>query len=409
MELFIPFVLTPSLRAVTVLGYTPAPDTLFPLVASLAPYTERLMVVICPGAHIWSNEESEGTTGTLPLHHLPSLTQLRSLDVITSLTCNWGVEMSSIYQNLLIQMPHLNKLSVAVHRVVNDGPSLPMSSNNASAIVSPLDTFDLCYSPKRSGDLPQLCSLPFVTGLIVRLNSCTATPTEVATFISLVSSSPTLTGINIYGTGMDERLTIDVEDVVSLFASRTLKRIALECIVFTHRVTNVADAPLPLPSSSTTLPTLTPSSNTIFDMIINAMKSNPSSSLENLSLVHNVYPAELNTFSSLGKIAQHAPWLKELSVDLTLPPSALRQSSHIHTVSQLDAATLKSLSILAGCEWTHPDPSDYPFFAQQIDTWFPNLNVLHFYLEDGADRVEINEVRTTLKNSRLSGGTLGGA
>jgi hypothetical protein len=407
MEVFIPFLLTHSLRSVTVFGFTPPPDTLFPLVASLAPYTETLTVVISLDLDIWFDEEYEGTTGTLPLHHLSSLTQLRSLCIIASPSCNWGVEMSSIYHNLLLQMPHLAHLTLTVHRVVNDGPLLPMSSNNASAIVSPLETFHLRYTPKHSGALPQLCSLPFVTGLIVCLNSRTATPTEVATFISLVASITTLTGINIYGSGEFDPFRVEVEDVVPLLASRTLKCIALEHFVFAHRDTNVTDGPLPLPSSSTTLSTLIPRSNTVFDVIIDAMKSNPGSSLENLSLVNNVYPAELNTFNSLGKIAQHVPWLKKLSIDLALPPRALRQSSHIHPVSQLDAATLKSLSVVAGCEWTSPNPRDYPFFAQQIDTWFPNLDVLHFY-HDGIDRVEINEIRTALKNSRLSGGTLGG-
>ncbi|KAH6887877.1 hypothetical protein BKA70DRAFT_1573210 [Coprinopsis sp. MPI-PUGE-AT-0042] len=383
MDALIPFLLTPSLQSVTLYGRTPPPNQLYPLVTTLAPSITGLQ--IGDGVDSWS--ATEGATGAIPLEYLSSLKQLRSLRISPSLQSRWTIKMSSVVQHLLLKLRHLTTLSLAANHIIHDWSP---AADKDLQVVAPLN-FDLDYNPTASTGLQPFPFLPFVTSLGVSASPFIAVPQEVTSFLSALASNTTLSVFNISGdaAGVDNLLTLDVEDVIPLFSSPTLQRIVLDCLILSHRH---ASGPHTPPSSAS----VGPPSSTVVDVILSALKENHASPLKELCLPNDPSPT-IPTFTSLMKFAEHGTRLKELSLGVILSPGAVAELQ-VYSRTQFENSLRKLTIINTGDLPISSD--DYPLIAKCIDAWFPSLDEVCF--NHGFDEIpRVNELRVELKNSRL--------
>ncbi|KAH6887879.1 hypothetical protein BKA70DRAFT_68848 [Coprinopsis sp. MPI-PUGE-AT-0042] len=227
MNALIPFLLTPSLRNISLRGHTSPPDQLFPLVAKLCPSTEELTLGI--GSEPLATMQP--TVGSIPLEYLFGMKQLRTLSVTDGLQGRWSVRISSIRQ-LLSKLPCLTSLSFTVCHIEHDWAT-PTSQDS---LMAPLKSFKLIYSSLPLMGLPSLYLLPLLTNLTINVHAA-LTNQEIASFISTAASHPRLSSYSLGGDDTDQGhpMMLNAEDIVPLFSSRTLKYIHIHSFILTHR------------------------------------------------------------------------------------------------------------------------------------------------------------------------------
>jgi hypothetical protein len=367
MTPFISFLLTASCRTISIRCYCPPPAELVPLIASLSPLVEELALAF--GDAI----DSEATAGTIPLQYFSHLKHLLSLDIDADYTGDWTVKVSAMSE-LFLNLPFLKKIRLSVNRIEHDWS--PLSKQDS--IISPLDTFTLCYNPTFATGLHLFPSLPFVTDLEVGISPDLAAPHELTAFLLAISSNTTLSSVSIGGEGAEdvEPFTIYVEDLVSLFASRTLTCIQLDCVVLQFR-----HNPLHAPSTS------------VVDAVLQALERYQGP-LEELHLPEDIRP--LPPFDCLSQFSQSAPWLKELSLSVCpFPAEGITVPLGISLKNSLQQLSLHQAQNLA-----RENPLT---IARCIDSWFPNLVEVCFY--DYSDHgQEFDSLRANLQGIRLSNG-----
>ncbi|KAH6901912.1 hypothetical protein BKA70DRAFT_1307751 [Coprinopsis sp. MPI-PUGE-AT-0042] len=372
MGSLIPFLLTRSLRSISLRGHTPSPDQLFPLVANLCPSTEDLTLGVGPEP----STTAEGTKESIPLEYLCSLKQLRSLTVHADWEAGASVKISSI-RKLLERLPHLTKLSLAINHIEHDG----VTSLDDDSLIAPLGYFKLTYYPNPSSGLPLLHSLPVITHLTVTVLA-DFTSQEVASFHSAVALHPNLLSYSMGGDEDDHSLTLDVEDIVPLFSSRTLQCILLDSFTLTHR-RNESQHTNGAPVS------------VVVDIIIVALKEYKGP-LAELHLPDVITP--IPAFDSLMQFAEYTPWLRELTIPVHVPEGWTSQAQACSDVRFTNS--LRDLYIA-----NDYDPflaNDQLHLAKCIDSWFPSLDDVTCYSVINDDLPRFGELWSGLKTARLS-------
>ncbi|KAH6901915.1 hypothetical protein BKA70DRAFT_1307753 [Coprinopsis sp. MPI-PUGE-AT-0042] len=372
-DTLIPFLLTPSLRSISLGGCTPPPSQLFPLVSSLSPATEALELGV---GYDPLSVDAAGSRGTIPLEYLSDLKELRSLSVNSSWEGRWSLKVSSIH-NLLRQLPKLTNLSLMVNHIEHDWY---LSMHN-DPIVAPLELFSLIYSPNPSTGLQSFHSLPFVTKLIFVVDPLIEIAQEVASFLCDVAFHPKLNFFSMSGATRANLPTLGLDAMLPLISSRTLKWIVLDVLILSHSTDDTAQT--------------NPPPSTVVDSIINVLKQHHGQ-LEQLHLPDIISP--MPPFHTLMGFAQHVPWLKGLSLGVCIPSGI---ATELQVLSQVRFKnSLQNLTVVKN---SHPLSVDnYPLLAQCIDSWFPNLDELSFYQDDDSLLPRINELRSEFKRTRLS-------
>ncbi|KAH6901914.1 hypothetical protein BKA70DRAFT_1435517 [Coprinopsis sp. MPI-PUGE-AT-0042] len=172
MGALIPFLLTPSLRNITLRGYTPPPEELFPLVAKLCPSTEDLTLGV--GSKLL--DTAHATTRSIPLEYF-GLEQLRLLSVPDDLQSRWSIRISSI-RRLLSRLPRLTHVSLTVSHIEDDGAT----GMSQESLIAQRKSFKLVYSSLPSTRLPSLHLLPFLTHLTITVYATFTTLTSTPSF-----------------------------------------------------------------------------------------------------------------------------------------------------------------------------------------------------------------------------------
>ncbi|KAH6901916.1 hypothetical protein BKA70DRAFT_1307758, partial [Coprinopsis sp. MPI-PUGE-AT-0042] len=302
IEPLIPFLLTQSLQTLTILGHSLPPFELFSMFASLCPSLECLSVRADCDA--WVSDD-----GIFPLQALSRLKQLRSLTVNTcTWPGKWSIKGSSV-ERLFSQLPHISNVSLISTDFEHDWST----GGHESFRTTQLESFSLSYYPPLSSMLQQPQILPFITELTLGILP-TTTHQELSSFITTIASQSQLSKFATDGVGeYDIQMRIYAEDLDPLFSLPTLRAIILEGVILTHRPVEDASASAPRP----------------VDAILQGLQQqNSTNALENLCLPAEIFP--MPTFESLIGFAQKAPWLKELTLGISI---ASPQMDHLYTQS----------------------------------------------------------------------------
>ncbi|KAH6901910.1 hypothetical protein BKA70DRAFT_1307747 [Coprinopsis sp. MPI-PUGE-AT-0042] len=357
-----PFLLTPSIRGITLDHFTLPLAQLFPLVAVSCPSTQFLGVRLQPPF------SPEATTEIIPLEHLSPLKHLKSLTVSADWNSQRIVKISSIH-HLLLQLPLYDSL------------------------VAPLETFVLHYRPTTPARLQPLHSLPAITSLTLVLDANLFTYQEVASFVLTVALLPRLSSYAMYGADRPNAnlLTINVGDILPLLSSKTLKTIILRNLNLTHRAAHEA--------ASSPMSITLPPSNAIVESIVGALNRHSSSPVVELYLPEIISP--LPTFDSLMRFADNAPGLTklEISISSSVPSgldTQLEGSNHVRLIEN----SLKHLIVNINSDRRF-SPDDYPLLAKCLDSWFPRLEKFTCY-HNYSSFPGIDELRSEFQRARLS-------
>ncbi|KAH6901908.1 hypothetical protein BKA70DRAFT_1521580 [Coprinopsis sp. MPI-PUGE-AT-0042] len=371
-DALIPFLLTRSLRLISLRGKTPPPDQLFSLVATLSPALEHLALEFRLEAL------AESATNTFPVEYLSSLRHLRSLliTVTDSPEGRHSLKVSSI-RHLLQHLPRLCHILISSDHIEYDW----LSPVGKDLIAAPLQSFKIIYYPNRENGLQPFHSFPFITELHLSVNPLIFTPLEVALFIQAVASHPRLLQFSMNG-GPINHLALDVGDVLPLFSSRTL-----HCITFGNCLDIIRHVDRQAPESS--IP-----QTGIIDLVIEEVKQHHGP-LEQLFLNNSIHP--MPTFDALMKFASYVPWLRVLTIGVWATPEWM--SHNLQTCSQMQfESSLQQLEICNTSEQFSGD--DSVLLAKCIDAWFPNLVHVYCWRELGTSS-PMDKLRAEWKDKRL--------